>query len=337
LLFNQSLMLLFYFKMSQPYKLAQRITNNPLLTPVDGYSARINTDGEECEISFEFGGLKGIMEEMEKEDPMYYMKNYDDEDFSTKSSSPLGQIYLQEEKLKFKNIFLQSVVEDFQNEKSQNVYLKPNNSESPLFTVNPPVNFNFFSGNNFQQPIRRKKIKISQILKKKWKTKLPSFIDKQKTKLISKINLIKNQNINKYKNENELKLSMINYEENYVNFQEKATDRRSKFIFNLFLVSHPIQRNKDSCADFFRKPSKSSNLKNFSNKFNHAENSEFNTIMYLKNINSQHENKFSNYTHGSDLLMNHPLNKFNSISLDHFPNDINTKNFLIDKSFCKYS
>lgn len=326
--------------MSQTYKFAQKIANNPLLTPVDGFSPRINSDGEECEISFDFGGLKGIMEEMEREDPIDNIRSYVDEEISTKSSSPLGQMYLKQEKSNINSIYFPFRLEEFaqpQLDNIQNVHEKPNDSENSLFTFNHPVNLNFLKENSFQQPIRRKKIKISQVLKKKWKTKLPSFIDNQKSKLISKINLIKNQNINKYKIENELKMSLMNYEEMFT--EEKVPNRRSK-NFNLnFLVSHQVQRTKDCDNDFYSNQfSKSAKFTNFSNKFNANENTDLNKFLYLKNRNSFYENKCNNYPIGSNLQMkNSPVNIYGSINLNHFSFDINTKCFLTQKSNCKYS
>ena len=207
--------------MSQIQK-PQKITNNLLLTPVDGFSSRFNLDYEESEISYDFGGLKGIMEEMDRDDPSN-MNCYDADEISTKSSSPLGQMLNTHERYINKNNILPNSFEGFSLplHNIQNVLEKPKNQERQLFTHSHPVDFNFFNGNAALQPVRRKKIKISQILKKKLTTKLHSFVENQKSKLISKINLINFQKINKYKNDHEIKMSM-----GY--FEEKVPHRRSK-------------------------------------------------------------------------------------------------------------
>ena len=208
--------------MSQNEKFSQRIPNNLLLTPVDGFSSRLNPDYEESEISFDFGALKGIMEEMDL-DETSNENGYDADEISTKSSSPLGQMLIMKEQNIIKNTTITNSLEAFSlpSHKVSKVSEKPKNQEGPLFTYSNPVKLNFFNGDAANQPIRRKKIKISQILKKKWTTKLPSFVENQKAKLISKINLINFQKFKLDKNEHEKKISMGYFQENVHNRKSK--------------------------------------------------------------------------------------------------------------------
>jgi len=209
--------------MSLNEKLTQRIPNNLLLTPVDGFSSRLNPDYEESEISFDFGALKGIMEEIDKDEPSNENAYDDADEISTKSSSPLGQMLISEEQNINKNISHKNSLEAFSLpvQKISEVSEKPKNQGDPMFTFNHSINFNFFNSNTANQPVRRKKTKISQILKKKWTTKLPTFVENQKNKLISKINLINFQKINHDKNEHEKKMSMSYFQENSHNRKSK--------------------------------------------------------------------------------------------------------------------
>jgi hypothetical protein len=312
--------------MSQYQKLSQKILNNLLLTPVDGYSTRINTDNEECEISFEFGGLKGIMEEMDREEPVLY-NCYEDGIFSTKSSSPDWNSYLKNEKIKLENILLHKTVVDIDPthlEKIQNACENQRIPEISNFNNARALNLIYSNFNPVSQPIRRKKIKISQILKKKWKTKVPSFVENQKTKLISKINLIKNQNINKYKNDNHQKMSTMNNEEKFLEL--KANNRRCIYFFNFFLVSHNVPKKEVDMEIFNRKSSKSQKYMTHSNKFNTVEVADFERMMYLNNRLNLYEHNRPYFISENNLQMkNHSVNNNNSVNFDHFSNDVNSK------------
>ena len=322
--------------MSKIQKVTQKISNHLLLTPVDGFSTPFNPDCDESEISFDFGGLKGIMEDIDRED----CSNADCEDvdgISTKSCSPLGQILLMDEKNKIKSKFYPNSFEGFNLPLQQmhNVQEKPKTQESAHFTKAHPVNFNFFNSKAALQPVRRKKIKISQILKKKWTTKLPSFVENQKAKLISKINLINFQKINKYRIEHEKKMPM-----GY--FEEKIPNRRSKLYF-YFLGTQPSPSTKGLDRECLMKnPNGCSNYLNYSNKFNIVDNSDLNAIMHLNN--RQNFNEFNGYKYNGANnfhLKSFPVNNGNAINdqyhYDYSSIDLSLENyFALKMQNCTY-
>ena len=320
--------------MSQNEKKFQRIPNNLLLTPVDGFSSRLNPDYEESEISFDFGALKGIMEEMDK-DETSNENGYDADEISTKSSSPLVQVLIMEEKNRIKNTAITNSLEAFSLPTQKNYKVSPKNQEGPLFNYSNLGNYNFFNGNASNQPVRRKKIKISQILKKKWTTKLPSFVENQKAKLISKINLINFQKINQDKNEHEKKMSM-----SY--FQENVNNRKSKKIQFNFLVTHPSLSTKGLDRDYVMMTQKDcSKYSNNSNKFNILDNCDLNSLMRLNH--RQNFNEYNGYSysdannfnfnnfHVNDSNLNNEHNHYDYASL-HFKSE---KNSVYKKKNCK--
>ena len=311
--------------MSQYQKSSHKILNNLLLTPVDGYSNRIYTDNDECDISFEFGGLKGIMEEMDREEPVL-SKCYEDEIFSTKSSSPMMNSYIISQKNKYENSLFHKINSDFDSPCFDNAHKACENweiQEISNFDDARAFNLNFLKTNPVSQPVRRKKIKISQILKKKWKTKVPSFVENQKIKLISKINLIKNQNINKYKNENNQKMCI---EENF--FEEKGINRRCKNILINLLVSHTIQKKEIDPEIFNRKSSKSQKYSCPSNKFNSVEAADFEQMIHLNNRQNFYEHNRPYFINSNNLQMkNHSVNTNNYVNFDHLSYDVSLNNF----------
>jgi len=311
--------------MSQYQKSSHKILNNLLLTPVDGYSTRIFTDNDECEISFEFGGLKGIMEEMDSEEPVL-SKCYEDEIFSTKSSSPMMNSYLFSQKHKYENLPIYKNFPDFDSPCYDNAHIACENreiQEITNFDDSRAFNLNFLKTNPVSQPVRRKKIKISQVLKKKWKTKVPSFVENQKIKLISKINLIKNQNINKYKNESDQKMC---YEEKF--FEGKGINRRCKIFLIKLLVSHTIPKKETDPEIFNRKSSKSQKYSCHLNKFNSNEVADFEQVIHLNNRQNFYEHNRPYFINSNNLQMkNHSVNTNNCVNYDPFSYTSSLNNF----------